>query len=138
VKLAIEQLHLLMADRACVNTTKKALIFATRSIRSAVDARLSRSTSITIWWDPADDVADRPRGKDSLPGFHGADCWCREQGHLNDRGMMGDGVIDIQIGARGSRHKLLPAIRRSRFFKGLWGKPMVVLRTCTKRHRSAV
>src|SRR5258707_3845464 len=79
-------------------------------------------------------------GRDRLLAFHVCDWLVPTRDILNDRGMMGDGVIEI---------KRLRAAVEAQGFAGYseieifsndwWGKPMdVVLRTCIERHRSVV
>lgn len=92
VKIAIEPLHpMYAADRAAVNTLAHALDICDRlgdGIGVAADV-------YHIWWDP--DVKDQIRraGKDRLMAFHLCDWLVPTRDMLNDRGMMGDGVIDI-------------------------------------------
>ncbi|MEV8467557.1 sugar phosphate isomerase/epimerase family protein [Fluviibacterium sp. DFM31] len=92
VKVGIEPLHpMYAADRACVNTTKQALDLCDQlgdGIGVALDV-------YHIWWDP--DVADQiaRAGKDRLLAFHVCDWMNPTQDMLTDRGMMGEGVIDI-------------------------------------------
>ncbi len=93
VKLAIEPLHpMYTADRACVNTMRQALDICDRlddGIGVAVDA-------YHVWWDP--EVHDQilRAGVDRLMAFHVCDWLVPTTDMLNDRGMMGDGVIDLK------------------------------------------
>jgi sugar phosphate isomerase/epimerase len=79
-------------------------------------------------------------GKDRLLAFHVCDWLVPTRDILNDRGMMGDGVIEI---------KRLRAAVEAQGFDGYseveifshewWERPMEeVLRTCIERHRSVV
>ncbi len=92
VQIGIEPLHpMYAADRACVNTTGQALDICDQlgdGIGVALDV-------YHIWWDPeiADQIARA--GKDRLLAFHVCDWLNPTRDLLTDRGMMGEGVIDI-------------------------------------------
>ena len=92
VKLAIEPLHpMYAADRACVNTTRQALDICDRlgpGIGVAVDV-------YHVWWDPEIEDQIARAGADRLMAFHICDWLVPTRDMLTDRGMMGDGVIDI-------------------------------------------
>ena len=95
--LAIEPLHpAYAADRACVNTTKQAL-----DICDALDPQRTGALGVAldvyhIWWDPELLPQIARAGKDRLLAFHVCDWLVPTKDILNDRGMMGDGVIDIK------------------------------------------
>jgi sugar phosphate isomerase/epimerase len=92
VPLALEPLHPMQApDRACVNTLEQALDLCDalgEGIGVAVDV-------YHVWWDPklAQQIA-RAGGR-RLLAFHLCDWLVPTRDTLNDRGMMGDGVIDL-------------------------------------------
>jgi sugar phosphate isomerase/epimerase len=94
MKIAIEPLHpMYAADRACVNTMRQALDICDRlgdGIGVACDL-------YHVWWDPElkDQIARA--GKDRLLAFHLCDWLVPTRDLLTDRGMMGDGVIDIPL-----------------------------------------
>ncbi|MBU1176052.1 MAG: sugar phosphate isomerase/epimerase [Alphaproteobacteria bacterium] len=92
MKLAIEPLHpMYAADRACVNTTRQALDICDRlgpGIGVALDV-------YHIWWDPEIEAQIVRAGKDRIMAFHVCDWLVPTKDMLTDRGMMGDGVIDI-------------------------------------------
>jgi sugar phosphate isomerase/epimerase len=92
VKVAIEPLHpMYAADRACVNTMRQALDICDRlgdGIGCAVDV-------YHVWWDPDLKVQIERAGSDRLMAFHLCDWLVPTKDMLTDRGMMGDGVIDI-------------------------------------------
>jgi len=97
MKLAIEPLHpMYAADRACVNTLAQANDICERlagpnegGIGVAVDV-------YHTWWDPTLEREVARAGRAGrLYAFHVCD-WLVPTNHLLlDRGMMGDGVIDI-------------------------------------------
>lgn len=90
--LAIEPLHpMYAADRACVNTLRQALDICDRlgpGIGVAADV-------YHIWWDPEVHAQIARTGRDRLLAFHICDWLVPTRDMLTDRGMMGDGVIDI-------------------------------------------
>lgn len=95
VPLAIEPLHpMYTADRACVNTLKHALdiceAIGDDIVGVAIDA-------YHVWWDPelAEQIARAGRLKRIL-AHHICDWLVPTRDMLNDRGMMGDGVIDLR------------------------------------------
>ncbi|MGS4945844.1 sugar phosphate isomerase/epimerase family protein [Meridianimarinicoccus sp. RP-17] len=92
VRVAIEPLHpMYAADRACVNMTAQALDICDRlgdGIGVALDV-------YHIWWDPDIAAQIRRAGKDRIHAFHVCDWMNPTQDMLLDRGMMGEGVIDI-------------------------------------------
>ena len=92
MKIAIEPLHpMYAADRACVNTMRQALDICDRlgpGIGCAVDV-------YHVWWDHELAGQIARAGKDRVMAFHICDWLVPTRDLLTDRGMMGDGVIDI-------------------------------------------
>jgi sugar phosphate isomerase/epimerase len=139
--LAIEPLHpAYAADRACVNTTKQAL-----DLCDAIDPARSGMLGVAldvyhIWWDPEVMAQIARAGKDRILAFHVCDWLVPTRDMLNDRGMMGDGVIDIK--------RVRAAVEAQGFagYSGIeifsndwWARPMdEVLRTCIERHKTVV
>jgi hypothetical protein len=150
--LAIEPLHpMYAADRACVNTIEQAL-----DLCDALDPRpVDRSTGAPetpaalgvavdvyhVWWDPKLEAQIARAGRGRLLALHVCDWLVPTRDLLNDRGMMGDGVIDIPrirgwIEAAGFAGYSEVEIFSS---ENWWKRPEAeVLATCIKRHRSAV
>ena len=93
VRLAIEPLHpMYAADRACVNSLGHALDICDR----LADAALGVAVDVYhVWWDPALEAQIARAGAARLFGFHVSDWLVPTRDLLLDRGMMGDGVIDI-------------------------------------------
>lgn len=94
VKLAIEPLHpMYAADRACVNTIDQALDMAEQlgpEVGVAIDV-------YHVWWDPNLAAAIARAGQlDKIFAHHICDWLVPTRDLLNDRGMMGDGVIDLR------------------------------------------
>lgn len=95
--LAIEPLHPMQAaERACVNTLEQAL-----DLCDAIDPSGSGLLGVAVdayhvWWDPklASQIA-RAGGK-RLLAWHVCDWLTPTTDLLSDRGMMGDGVIELR------------------------------------------
>jgi sugar phosphate isomerase/epimerase len=134
--LAIEPLHpMYAADRACVNTMAHANDLCDElgaGLGIAVDA-------YHVWWDPElERQIVRAGDGERLLAYHICDWLVPTTDLLNDRGMMGDGVIDLPLlrswmersGYRGFHEVEI-------FSSNNWWKrdPDVVLATCKARHR---
>lgn len=95
VKLSIEPLHpMYAADKSCINRIAEARkvceVLGSKMLGVAVDV-------YHVWWDPdlAEEIALLGQGG-YLFGFHACD-WRVETRHLlTDRGLMGDGCIDVR------------------------------------------
>jgi sugar phosphate isomerase/epimerase len=139
--LAIEPLHpAYAADRACVNTTKQALDICDR-----LDPNRSGALGVAldvyhIWWDPELLPQISRAGKDRLLAFHVCDWLVPTKDILNDRGMMGDGVIDVKSVRRAVEAQGFAGYSEIEIFSNAWwARPMdQVLQTCIERHRSVV
>ena len=139
--LAIEPLHpVYAADRACVNTTKQALDICDRLDPGRTGALGVALDVYHIWWDPDVLPQIRRAGKDRLLAFHVCDWLVPTKDILNDRGMMGDGVIDIKsLRAAVEAEGFAGYSEIEIFSESWWTKPMdEVLRTCIDRHRTVV
>jgi len=94
--LAIEPLHpTYAAERACINTLEQAL-----DVCDELDPQRSGALGVAVdvyhvWWDPKLQAQIQRAGRDRLLAFHVCDWLVPTTDPLNDRGMMGDGVIDI-------------------------------------------
>jgi sugar phosphate isomerase/epimerase len=96
VRIALEPLHpVYAADRSCLSTIDEALDICDR-LAPAADDMLGVCLDVYhIWWDPAlARAVERAKGR--ITGFHVCDWLLETRDALNDRGMMGDGVIDIR------------------------------------------
>jgi sugar phosphate isomerase/epimerase len=133
VPLAIEPLHpMYAADRACINTVAQA---------NALCETLGEGVGIAVdvyhvWWDP--ELERTLAGIDArrLLGFHICDWLAPTTDLLNDRGMMGDGVIDIRRIRRWMQAAGYRGFHEVEIFSNHWWKrdPDEVLRTCKLRH----
>jgi len=140
VNLAIEPLHpMYAADRACVNTLGQAL-----DICETLDRYGARKLGVVIdvyhvWWDP-DVLAqiERAGAGGRIHAFHICDWLVPTRDLLLDRGMMGDGVIEIQklrvaVEAQG----FSGACEVEIFSRDWWAKPIdEVLKTVIERYRT--
>jgi sugar phosphate isomerase/epimerase len=135
VPLAIEALHpMYAADRGCISTLAEALDICDalgKGVGVAIDV-------YHLWWDP--DLARQiERARSRILAHHICDWLVPTKDLLLDRGMMGDGVID------------LPGIRRMVEGAGFHGHQEVeifsaenwwkrpgdeVLRTCVERYNT--
>ena len=133
VPIAIEPLHpMTAADRACINTLEHALDLCDilgEGVGVAVDV-------YHVWWDPKLE-SQISRAGDRILGFHLSDWLVPTNDLVWDRGMMGDGVIDIPqirnwVEASGYRGFNEVEI----FSKQNWWKqdPNVVIETCIERY----
>jgi sugar phosphate isomerase/epimerase len=139
--LAIEPLHpAYAADRACVNTTRHALDICDRLDPERTGALGVALDVYHIWWDPELMPQIRRTGKDRLLAFHVCDWLVPTRDILNDRGMMGDGVIDIKSVRHAVEAQGFSGYSEIEIFSNdWWGKPIdEVLQTCIERHRAVV
>lgn len=140
VNLAIEPLHpMYAADRACVNTLGQAL-----DICEALDPDGKDRLGVVIdvyhvWWDPNVHAGIERAGEGGrIHAFHISDWLVPTRDLLLDRGMMGDGVIEIR--------KLRGAVEAQGFSgpcevelfsNDWWSRPIdEVLSTMIDRYRS--
>jgi sugar phosphate isomerase/epimerase len=137
VPLAIEPLHpMFAADRACVNTLKQANDLCDQlgdGAGVAVDV-------YHVWWDPelAREIARAGR---RILAYHVNDWLVPTTDLLLDRGMMGDGVIDLRAiramveGAGYRGHCEVEILSAENWWKR---DPDEVLRVCIERHQTVV
>ncbi len=121
--LAIEPLHpAYAADRACVNTTEQALDICDRLDPNRTGMLGVALDVYHIWWDPgAPCPRSRAQGAGSSARVPRLRLVVPTKDILNDRGMMGDGVIDIKSASRGCRGAGLRRLFRDRDLLGRTG-----------------
>ncbi len=99
VPLAIEPLHpMYAADRACVNTLEQALDLCDELDEEGSGAPCALGVAVDayhVWWDPKLQAQIARAGKRRIFAYHICDWLVPTRDLLNDRGMMGDGVIDL-------------------------------------------
>jgi sugar phosphate isomerase/epimerase len=140
--LAIEPLHPMQAaDRACVNTLEQAL-----DLCDELDPQKSGMLGVALdayhcWWDPKLEQQIARAGRARLLAYHVCDWLTPTRDLLSDRGMMGDGVIELSK-LRGWVEKAgYAGYSEVEIFSELdWWKRTgdEVLDTCIARHRSVV
>jgi sugar phosphate isomerase/epimerase len=137
VPLAIEPLHpMFAADRACVNT----LAHANDLCEEFGDGAGVAVDTYHVWWDPelAREIARAGR---NIIAYHVNDWLVPTTDLLLDRGMMGDGVIDLRairamVEAAGYRgHCEVEILSAENWWKR---DPDEVLRICIERHQTVV
>jgi sugar phosphate isomerase/epimerase len=140
--LAIEPLHpMYAADRACVNTLEQALDLCD-ALDPSSDGALGVAVDVYhVWWDPKLEAQIARAGASRLLAFHVCD-WLLPTRHLlNDRGMMGDGVIELSRIRGWVESAGFAGYSEVEIFstENWWKRPAdEVLDTCIARHRSAV
>lgn len=147
--LAIEPLHpMYAADRACINTLAQALDLCAdlEPTVGQADQQSRRILGVAIdayhtWWDPSLEAQVARAGREQrILAFHVCDWLVPTTDLLNDRGMMGDGVIDLKrlrgwVEATGFDGAAEVEIFSNRW----WAEPGErVLSTCIERFRTCV
>ncbi|MGE0312292.1 MAG: sugar phosphate isomerase/epimerase family protein [Lautropia sp.] len=143
--LAIEPLHpMYAADRACINTLAQALDLCAELEPAPTPGKRFLGVAIDAyhtWWDPSLRVQVERAGREQrVLAFHVCDWLVPTTDLLNDRGMMGDGVIDLKqlrgwVEATGFDGLAEVEIFSNRW----WAEPgELVLTTCVERFRSCV
>ena len=140
--LAIEPLHPMQAaDRACINTLEHALDLCDELDPSKTGALGVAVDIYHVWWDPKLEQQIQRAGKERLLAYHVCDWLTPTRDLLSDRGMMGDGVIEL---------KKIRAWMETAGFKGFseveifsnldwWQRSMEeTLETCIARHKTVV
>jgi sugar phosphate isomerase/epimerase len=139
IPLAIEPLHpMYAADRACINTMAQAL-----DLCDTLDPKKSGALGVAVdvyhvWWDPQLEAQIKRAGRKRLLAYHICDWLVPTTDLLLDRGMMGDGVIDLKlIRFWMERAGYTGAHEVEIFSASNWWKhnPNDVLRTMKQRHR---
>lgn len=140
--LAIEPLHpMYAADRACINTLAQAL-----DLCDALDPARSGALGVAVdlyhvWWDPQLAAQIERAGRERLLALHVCDWLVPTRDLLEDRGMMGDGIIDIRgvralVEAQGfAGYSEVEIFSAADWWQRDGGE---VLDTCIARHRRCV
>jgi sugar phosphate isomerase/epimerase len=138
MKLALEPLHpMFAADRACVNTLTHA-----NDLCDALGPGIGVAVDVYhVWWDPNLEREIARAGKPRLLAFHVCDWLVPTTDLLLDRGMMGDGVIDIRKIRGWMEDAGYDGLCEVEIFsaRNWWQRPPdEVVRTCIERHRTVV
>jgi sugar phosphate isomerase/epimerase len=139
--LAIEPLHpMYAADRACINTLEHAL-----DVCDELDPQQTGALGVAVdmyhvWWDPKLRSQLERAGKQRLLAFHVCDWLTPTTDLLNDRGMMGDGVIDIPQARGWIEGRGFAGYSEVEIFSHRWWERShdQILSACIQRHRSCV
>ena len=140
--LAIEPLHpMYVFERACINTMEQALDMCD-ALNPSGDGALGVAVDVYhTAWDPKLQAQIKRAGKNRLLAFHVCDWLTPTADLLNDRGMMGDGVIDIpQIRGWMEAEGYAGYSEVEIFSAGNWWRRDAadVLNTCIARHKTSV
>ena len=143
VRIALEPLHpVYAADRSCLSLLSEALDIC-ESIESDVpDPWLGTCIDVYhVWWDPhlVQEITRAGRVR-RIFGFHVCDWLVPTIDVLNDRGMMGDGVIDIPSIRRAIEAAGYDGLVEAEIFSAAnwWKRPMEeTLRIAAERFATA-
>lgn len=139
--LAIEPLHPMQAaERACVNTLEHALDLCDELDPSHTGALGVAVDMYHVWWDPKLQQQIARAGQARLLAFHVCDWLIPTRDLLNDRGMMGDGVIELKKARDWVEAAGFAGFAEVEIFsEHWWAQPGgEVLDTCIDRHHIAV
>ena len=140
--LAIEPLHPMQAaDRACINTLEHALDLCDE-LDPARSGMLGVALDVYhVWWDPKLHQQTERAGRERLLAYHVCDWVAPTRDLLNDRGMMGDGVIELKKIRGWVEDAGFAGFSEVEIFSAQdwWQRSgEETLATCIERHRSAV
>ena len=143
VRIALEPLHpVYAADRSCLTLLSEALDLCDAIEGQTADPWLGALVDVYhLWWDPfvKRDIA-RAGISSRIFGLHVSDWLVPTEDVLNDRGMMGDGIIDVpmirsDVEAAGYAGPVEVEIFSTRNW---WQRPMdETLQVCRERFASA-
>ncbi|RYF34842.1 MAG: sugar phosphate isomerase/epimerase [Comamonadaceae bacterium] len=140
--LAIEPLHPMQAaDRACVNTLEHAL-----DLCDELDADRTGMLGVAldiyhVWWDPKLEQQIARAGKERLLAYHVCDWLTPTRDLLSDRGMMGDGVVELKKIRSWVEAAGFAGFSEVEIFSNLdwWQRPGAeTLDVCIARHKTVV
>jgi sugar phosphate isomerase/epimerase len=125
VRLGIEPMHpAFAAERSCITTLREARCLAERFEPATVGIV---ADVYHIWWDP-DVYEELARASGRLLGFHVSDWLVPAENVLMNRGMMGDGVIELRaIRTAVERAGYAGPIEVEIFNAAVWSMPLDAL-----------
>ena len=139
--LAIEPLHPMQAaERSCINTLEQAL-----DLCDTLDPGRSGALGVAVdiyhvWWDAKLKQQITRAGRQRLLAYHVSDWLTPTRDLLNDRGMMGDGIVELKK-IRGWLEACgFAGFSEVEIFSEHWWQRDggEVLDTCLARHRQVV
>jgi sugar phosphate isomerase/epimerase len=137
--LAIEPLHPMQAaDRACVNTLEQALDLCDELDPGGTGALGVALDAYHVWWDPKLAAQIQRAGVGRLLAYHICDWLVPTRDLLNDRGMPGDGVIELKkLRSLVESAGYQGAVEIEIFSEAWWSRPLEeVLDVCVSRYKS--
>jgi len=136
--LAIEPLHpMYAAERACVNTMAHANDLCDELAPRGGDGLGLAVDIYHVWWDPhLEAEIERAGAAERLFAYHICDWLVPTRDLLNDRGMMGDGVVDLPTVRGWMERAGYRGLHEVEIFSDRWWAedPRHVLATCIERH----
>lgn len=149
VPLAIEPLHpMYAADRCCINTLAQALSLCDEIDPHRTPIREGAQSAVLgvavdayhVWWDPELDRSLERAGADRMLAYHICDWLVETRDLLLDRGMLGDGVIDLRALGRRVRAAGYQGFDEVEILSRHWWSvdPDVVIGTICERHPACV
>lgn len=136
VPLALEPFHpMYCADRSCISTMRQA-----NDLCDELGPGLGLAVDVYhVWWDPFLESEIQRAGKSRLLAFHISDWLVPTTDLVLDRGMMGDGIIDIpsirvimEVGGFTGFHEVEIFSARNWWCRD----PDEVLAICKERHQT--
>jgi sugar phosphate isomerase/epimerase len=144
VRIALEPLHpVYTAERSCLTLLSEALDMCQQIEGAVVAPSLGVCLDVYhIWWDPnlERDIA-RAGLEKRIFGFHVCDWLVPTADVLNDRGMMGDGVIDIAAIRADVKKAGYQGLIEVEIFseQNWWKRPVAeILKVCAERLATSV
>ncbi|MDB5850131.1 MAG: endonuclease [Rhodoferax sp.] len=139
--LAIEPLHPMQAaERSCINTLEQALDVCDALDPDQIGGLGVAVDTYHVWWDPKLQAQIGRAGQRRLLACHVSDWLTPTRDLLNDRGMVGDGVIEFKRIRAWMEAAGFAGFSEVEIFSQTWWQRAggEVLDTCIARHRQVV
>lgn len=138
VRLALEPLHPMQLNIACVNTLEQAL-----DLCDLLDPDGSGALGVAVdvyhvWWDPKLEQQILRAGPRRLHAFHLSDWLVPTRDLFDDRGMMGDGIIDVRGIRRFMEAAGYAGMHEVELFSTTWARhdPDELMKIIKRRHQT--
>ncbi|MEO6748394.1 MAG: TIM barrel protein, partial [Casimicrobiaceae bacterium] len=125
------------AERACVNTMAQANDLCDELAPRGGDGLGLAVDVYHVWWDPAlRDQIERAGAADRLFAYQICDWLVPTRDLVNDRGMMGDGIIDLPLVRNWMEGAGYRGLHEVEILSDRWWAedPRHLLATCIERH----